>query len=294
MRTFYPKEICDFIGVGVEGHTNSELAEMVNARFGTNFTPQQMKDYKNYRHLSSNARSARANYPREVEKYIQKHYRGTPPKEMAERINKKFGSNYSADQMRKYYEKCGYKSGCRARIFEGAVRSFILENCAEIGPKRMAELVNDKFDTSITAEQMRGIYDNHGLVSHAPHGGRDVLPVGHERRISDGSVLVKMSGAGDNTVYARKHRMIWEHAHGPIPDDSYLIFLDGDKTNCELENLRLVTKQEFFTLMHQDLLTDSPAANESAILIARIRATIKNRAKAARETHHRGRQEHGE
>lgn len=294
MKTIYSAEMQHFIRENVDGRTNAELAELVNERFGTAFSPSQMKEYKSSRHLSGNTRRRCVeNYPREVEEYIANNYGGCSPREMSRRVNKIFGFDFSADQIRTYYRKHGLRSGCKAHIFTGEIKKYILDNYAEIGPKRMAALVSEKFDIAVTAEQMRSLYDNHDLASHAPHGGRDILPVGHEKRSFDGSVLVKVSGMGDNAVYVRKHRLIWEQAHGSIPEGSYLVFLDGDKSNCQLENLRLVTRQEFSTLVHQNLLTSNPDANESAILIARIRATIKNRSKVAKKPSHKEKESHG-
>lgn len=38
------------------------------------------------------------------------------------------------------------------------------------------------------------------------------------------------------------HRFIWEKANGPIPKDSVVRFIDGDKMNCTLSNLELIPK----------------------------------------------------
>jgi hypothetical protein len=40
------------------------------------------------------------------------------------------------------------------------------------------------------------------------------------------------------------HRYVWEQAHGPIPNDKKLYFLDGDTTNYDLSNLALMSKAE--------------------------------------------------
>lgn len=40
------------------------------------------------------------------------------------------------------------------------------------------------------------------------------------------------------------HRLIWEDHYGKIPQDCYIIFKDGDKTNFQLSNLELKKKQD--------------------------------------------------
>lgn len=39
---------------------------------------------------------------------------------------------------------------------------------------------------------------------------------------------------------AMKHRHLWERAHGPIPKGHVLKCMDGDKTNCDPSNWRLI------------------------------------------------------
>lgn len=40
------------------------------------------------------------------------------------------------------------------------------------------------------------------------------------------------------------HRLIWEDHYGKIPQDCYIVFKDGDKTNLQLSNLELKKKQD--------------------------------------------------
>ena len=39
-------------------------------------------------------------------------------------------------------------------------------------------------------------------------------------------------------------RYVWEQAHGSVPKGCVVMHIDGDRMNCELSNLRCVTKQE--------------------------------------------------
>ena len=40
------------------------------------------------------------------------------------------------------------------------------------------------------------------------------------------------------------HRVVWQEANGTIPIDSIISFKDGNRLNCELENLELITKRD--------------------------------------------------
>jgi hypothetical protein len=40
------------------------------------------------------------------------------------------------------------------------------------------------------------------------------------------------------------HRHMWEQAHGPVPKDMLITFIDGNALNCTLANLKMITKRE--------------------------------------------------
>jgi hypothetical protein len=63
----------------------------------------------------------------------------------------------------------------------------------------------------------------------------------------DGYIEIKVrdlkSGfSGDN--YELKQRWVYEQKHGPIPDNMNVIFKDGNRQNCEIDNLELISKKE--------------------------------------------------
>jgi len=63
--------------------------------------------------------------------------------------------------------------------------------------------------------------------------------IGHEKVYADGYVWII-------TEHGRrqKHRWVWEQAHGPIPPDHCVKFRDGNRQNCALDNLYLVSRAD--------------------------------------------------
>ena len=51
-------------------------------------------------------------------------------------------------------------------------------------------------------------------------------------------------GHGRSKFYAKAHRMIWEAAHGPIPEGLQINHINGIKTDNRIENLEVVTPSE--------------------------------------------------
>lgn len=70
-----------------------------------------------------------------------------------------------------------------------------------------------------------------------PHNTR---PVGYES-VRDGYVYVKVEGERKMVL---KHRHVWQQAHGEIPDGYCVSFRDGNRLNCSLENLELISREE--------------------------------------------------
>lgn len=64
-------------------------------------------------------------------------------------------------------------------------------------------------------------------------------PVGSERIIL-GYTEVKIS---DPNKWKQKHRIVWEQYNGPVPQGYIIRFRDGNRSNIELDNLELVSRE---------------------------------------------------
>ena len=52
------------------------------------------------------------------------------------------------------------------------------------------------------------------------------------------------TGFGNTGVWPQYHREIWAAAHGPIPPKHVVVFKDGDRQNCTIENLELISRAD--------------------------------------------------
>lgn len=71
-----------------------------------------------------------------------------------------------------------------------------------------------------------------------PHNAK---PVGYESVNKDGYVMVKAEGEGKMVP---KHRLVWRQAHGEIPRGCIIAFKDGNRLNCELDNLCMISRED--------------------------------------------------
>lgn len=67
------------------------------------------------------------------------------------------------------------------------------------------------------------------------------VPVGTEVMATDGYLKIKVA---EPNGWEWTHRRNWEAAHGVIPDGMVLVFRTADRTDCSVDNLELITRNE--------------------------------------------------
>lgn len=76
-----------------------------------------------------------------------------------------------------------------------------------------------------------------------------------------------------------EHRLVWEAANGPIPDGHVIVFLDGDRLNIALDNLRCVPRAVLQWMNKTGLNETTGEARKAAILTAEVVARMHQRAR---------------
>ena len=184
-----------------------------------------------------------------------------------------------------------------------------LEYLREIAEGRtreeIQELFNAKFNAAVTLGSLRSTMSRRGIKSHmqgyrtwyakeskpwnkgnkgSSIGGeatqfkRGNLPPSHLQVGSEaereGIILVKTA---EPNVWMRKHIMVWEMHHGTVPDGYVVSFKDGDKLNCVIDNLFLVSKGALVSVAKRGLRAENPEINYSTHLLAELELAIKRK-----------------
>jgi hypothetical protein len=98
------------------------------------------------------------------------------------------------------------------------------------------------------------------------------IPIGTEYTKPDGMVLVKVTP----NKWKYKQRYIYEQYYKvELPKDIMVIFLDGDRTNFDINNLMAVSTPEYNCIKNKDLLSNNAMVTKTAILGARLHYKIK-------------------
>lgn len=187
-------------------------------------------------------------YTEEEHKFLQSFIPGHTYKEIVAEYNKRFEEPITESRVKGYMANHKINNGLTGRFKKGHIPANKGTHPPTVG--RMAE----------TQFKKGGLPPN-------------TKPVGYERITRDGYIEVKIkmrpSHPSCNDNFKLKHRLVWEEAHGPIPEGCNIIFLDGNRQNCDLENLAIVTKAEHQQMTRRGLRSVIPQITETGIIIAK-------------------------
>lgn len=190
-------------------------------------------------------------YPADVLNYILQNYRGVGHAEMAKRLREIFGREYTPGQIKSFYGNRKLNSGLTGRFKKGTIppnkgrKGYCPAGCEKGWFKK------------------GNIPKNH-------------KPIGSERiDTKDGYVLIKTA---EPNVFRLKHRVVWESINGPIPKGHIITFIDGNKLNTEISNLRLITMAENAIMNSKGLRGDNADLLETGLLVAKLHQ-VTNRKK---------------
>jgi len=197
----------------------------------------------------------------------------------------------------------------RHRIYNDEHLNFLRVNYKQMTRKELTKAFNEHFGTQRTENSIKACINNHKIRSGRSGcfekgikpwntgtkglTGRNktsfkkgnippnVKPLWDERICpKDGFILMKVPEenpyTGFSTRYKHKHVWVWEQEHGPVPEGMVVAFRDGNKLNCNLDNLMLLARAELLFL-NQYGYKDAPDELKPSIL-----AMAKLKAKAFR------------
>lgn len=267
----YPPEVHELVKEWAPKLRDKELAEKCNRELGTHFTAAKMKTFRgNHGYRNNRGRwtheeywKYQTKYPQGMYEFIRDNSWGVPSREMAEMVNEKFGTTFTPTQMKSFRQRHGIKSGVTGWYQKGhppANKGKKLEEYIT-DPDRLAE---------IRAKQ---------APTQFKKGTRppNEVPVGTERVTTDGYRIRKIKDKG--TQWERwefVHRATWEEHNGPIPENGMIIFKDGNKLNCDISNLMLISNRENAVLNRWKLRSEDPDLLETGVNVARLKIAVKD------------------
>ena len=100
-------------------------------------------------------------------------------------------------------------------------------------------------------------------------------PVGSVRITVDGYYEIKIS---DPNKWQLMQRYIWEKENGrKLLKNECVIFLDGNKSNLEPDNLMAIKRSELARVNKNHRITDDPELTKSGIYVERVKEIIRGK-----------------
>lgn len=103
---------------------------------------------------------------------------------------------------------------------------------------------------------------------------RNYRPIGSERINVDGYIEVKVS---DKPKWKAKHRVVWEQQYGEIPDNHIVIFLNGDKLDVRIENLRMIPRDVHIRLNQENGRFEDAEITDTSINIELLKKVLRKK-----------------
>lgn len=261
----WPEEVVTWLRENVPGRTSKEVAEIINQqgydrKYGMTFTESMIKGAKNRYGIKSGTPSGTKKgssfkYPEGMEEYVRSVAQGRKTEEIAEMVSLHFGIEFSARQCRAYKKNHDIISGVDCRFEKGHVP-------ANKG-KPMSQEQYEK--CKATMFKKGDVPANH-------------MEVGEYTHTTDGYLIRKVKETGPQWErFEFVHRTVWEEHNGPVLEGKMVSFLDGNKDNCNIENLVLIDNEENLEMNRSRLRFADPERTKTGVLVAKARVTVRQK-----------------
>lgn len=104
------------------------------------------------------------------------------------------------------------------------------------------------------------------------------MEVGEYTHTTDGYLVRKVREQGTQRErFEFVHRKVWEEHYGPVPEGKMVSFLDGDKDNCDVENLVLLDNSENLEMNRSSLRFPNAELTKAGVNIAKVKVAVGRR-----------------
>jgi len=216
---------------------------------------------------------------------IENFWKYSRTDEMAEKYNEEHGTSYKLGTIRYHcFEKLGLKRKSKRNApFSAAEDEFLRKNYPVMSSRELADAFVIEFGRRREEQELRlrcwylGIKKEETAASKSRSEAQwHVKEIGEELIDVHGYVKVKVSRSGNsNERWKLKHREVWKQHHGEIPEGHVIIFLDGNKQNCEIENLACVPFNYLGYLSGNFQRSESPLVTKAQITWCDLKEAIR-------------------
>lgn len=235
----WPEEVKQFVIHNSFRYTRKELAAELEERFRFSTTPLRVQYFCNDRNLP--IKSETTVYPKGLGDFIRDNCKGLTSEETSKAVEEHFHIIMPAKAVAAYRKNHKIPSGCDKRFGHG---------------QKMYKPQKGTYSPG----REKGWFKK----GNTPH---NTDPVGTVVKRQDGYLQRKIA---EPNLWKLEHKFVWEEANGPVPDGKCLIFLNGKRDDCRLENLKLVDRGVMSIMSTRGLRFEEPEFTETGSLIAEV------------------------
>ena len=202
-------------------------------------------------------RARRHVYTPEQKTWLRENAYGRPRIETAEEFIQLFNVDMKPETVIGYMKRNGIKCGIDMRYRPG-----------QVAHNKGVPMTQEQYDAA------------HPTMFKAGSVPANTDPIGTEKVLADGYVWVKVNDipkAKKSVNWKQKQRLIYEQHHGPLDPNARVVFMDGDKRNFNIENLKAISRGELALMNNRRLWTESKEVNETCLAAVNLSMLISKR-----------------
>lgn len=185
-------------------------------------------------------------------------------------------------------------------------KAFMTEFVPGHSHKEITDAFNNKFNEDLKPGQIKSFIGNHNLdtgrngrfekgATPFNKGKKGIIHPGSEKgwfkngnlphnHLEVGTEVINGDGywqvkVAEPNVWKLKQRLVWEKANGPIPKGHVVVFADRDRANFDIDNLLLMSRQQFVRMNQNGLISANKEATKTGAIIADLIIKAASRAK---------------
>lgn len=242
----YPPEWVDFLKSNSFKMSLEELTDAFNKRFGTEKNMKTIDGWCRKHRLYSMNRY----YSPEQERFLKENASRMGREALTDAFNQKFGTRKNTRAIKAWCNKRGYNAPSDGRFRDG----------------------NVSWQTGLSKEEFRAHYTEESFCRMLrPMRDANVkYKIGDETTdhgTDDPYIVTSLDYSLDfHSRMTPKGRYVWEQEYGPVPEGHCIIHLDGDRKNCDIENLACIPLRYRGILAKNRWYTDCRERTMAAIL----------------------------
>ena len=230
-------------------------------------------------------------YSQEEIDFLKENAQKYTYKELAIVFNKKFNTSKSIDSIQQMcMKKLKIKAISEKIHYSEEEKQFLIDNIGNHSYAELAVLFSKKFKRETTKGRMSDVCSKQLKILRNKNTGqflsekRPKYEVGDEITRKDGYILVKYNdeyfpGKTTSEDYRKnwilKQKLIYERKYGQIKDNEFIVFLDKNKYNFDIDNLYCVNRKVHGIMCSNNWYTDNPEFTLTAINYCELMIALK-------------------